>query len=151
MFAEEVEQLLHEREKKAELFFKEENDEEKDEGIGTNHDEAITQPGSDETAEDNTIQSNEIPSNDVDMKVSDAKDVRNDTSVLDISHPLMLEEGSSDDNASEKDLEKIFSHSATKANDSPSGSSNEIKYIVDNGARKNIFQLINIFRGCRGK
>ena len=110
LFAEELEQLLNEREKKVEQFFKEENNDDNEKDIESNHEA--------KDLDDNKEMSNEIGkisedpnTNNEHKKDAESKDVSHNTSVLDTSRPLMLEEGSSDDNDNEKDLEKIFSPS----------------------------------------
>ena len=151
LFAQEVEQLLNEREKNAEQFFKGENDEENKNEIEPS-DIANPSEEDEETSKDCTKEPNDLTSikadeieadtvsHDKDTKETDIRDVSHDNSVLDTSKPLMLEEDSSDEDASEKDLENIFSQSVNKSEELPTSCTNDTKRNVESAIDQNLAQ-----------
>ena len=147
LFAQEVEQLLNEREKNAEQFFKGENNEENKNEIEQSDVANPSQEG-EETSNDCTKEPNDptsieadnkedTGSFDKDTKETDIRDVSHDNSVLDTSKPLMLEEDSSDEDASEKDLENIFSQSVNKSEELPTSCTNDMKRNIESAIDPN--------------
>ena len=106
MLAEEAERILLEREKNSEMFFKEESEEV--ECKDSLHD---NEKNESEATDSKEIEQNEMEKPSLNENYdSDVKDqVDNETTCFDeMSRALLLEEGSSDENENEKDLENMF-------------------------------------------
>ena len=126
---------MNEREKKVEQFFKEENNDDNENDIESNH-EAKDLDENEQTSNDIGKISENPNTNNEEKIDAESKDISHNTSILDTSRPLMLEEGSSDDNDNEKDLEKIFSPSVVSV-DLPTICSDNAKETAEGAVNQN--------------